>query len=64
MIENIESKFYKIGEVCQLMGISRMSLIRWEDENKINLKSIKTPGNHRRYRKDEVDTFLAVWGKE
>lgn len=63
MKEEIESQFYSIGEVCKLMNISRMSLIRWENENKISLSSIKTPGKHRKYRKSEVKNFLENWGK-
>lgn len=62
--EKVESQFYSIGEVCDLLDVSRMSLIRWEDEKKITLSSIKTPGGHRKYRKTEVQDFLETWGKD
>ena len=41
-----------IKEASELLNVSKSTLRRWEKENKI--KSYRTPGNHRRYLKDEL----------
>lgn len=47
-----------IDEASKLISVSKTTLRRWEKEGKI--KSYRTPGNHRRYDKDEL---LKIIGK-
>lgn len=42
----------KIEEASKLLGVSKRTLRNWEKDGKI--KSYRTPGNHRRYDKDEL----------
>ena len=58
MIEEI----YSISQAMKFLGVSRTSLIRWEDEQKIPIKSIRTPGGHRRYKKSDLEFVLKRWG--
>lgn len=41
-----------IREASILLGVSTKTLRRWEKLGKV--KSFRTPGNHRRYNKEEL----------
>jgi len=43
----MENKTYKIGEFAKLLGITVMTLQRWDNAGK--LKAKRTPGNRRFY---------------
>ena len=44
---------FSIREACKYLGVFHMTLRNWERRGKI--KSFRTPGGHRRYRKSELD---------
>ena len=44
-------------EVAKLLGVGTTSVKRWADSGL--LRCVKTPGGHRRYPRDSIDTFLA-----
>ena len=44
------------GAAAALIGISRDTLKRWEAKDRI--KSRRTPENHRRYRRGDVEKLL------
>lgn len=47
-----------IKEASLLLGVSKSTLRRWEDEGKIT--SFRTNGNHRRYDKNELLAFKRI----
>lgn len=44
------------GEAAALIGVSRDTLKRWEAKDRI--RSLRTPDNHRRYRRGDVEALL------
>jgi len=51
-------KIYKITEASAYLGISINSLKTLANNNKINY--FKTDGEHRRFREDDLDTYMGV----
>ena len=49
-------KLLKINYVAELLGVSVSSLRNWERDGK--LVSVRTPGNHRRYKQSDIEKFL------
>lgn len=43
------------GEVAELFGVTIKTIARWSDNGK--LRSTRTVGGHRRYRKADVDSL-------
>lgn len=60
----MSEEIYSISQAMDFLGVSRTSLIRWEDEKKIPIKSIRTPGGHRRYKKIDLENLLELWGNK
>lgn len=54
-----EKKFFKIGEVAELVGVKPHILRYWEDEFS-ELKPMKTRGAHRVYRKDDLRLAMKI----
>jgi len=52
------NRIYKISEASAYLGISINSLKTLANNNKIN--SFKTDGEHRRFREDDLDTYMGV----
>lgn len=46
--------YYRPEDVCRILKITNRTLVRWNNEGKIN--SIRTEGNHRRFLKKDVDS--------
>ena len=51
-------KIYKITEASAYLGISINTLKTLANNDKIN--SFKTSGLHRRFRQDDLDTYMGV----
>ena len=51
-------KIYKITEASEYLGISINSLKTLANNGKLN--SFKTGGEHRRFREDDLDTYMGV----
>lgn len=47
------NKIMSIAEAANYLGVSIDSIRRWEKKGYI--KSFRTPGNHRRYNKEDLD---------
>lgn len=47
-----------IEDASKLLGVSKRTLRNWEKDGKI--KSIRTPGNHRRYDKEELLKTMTI----
>lgn len=58
----MNEEIYSISKAMEFLGVSRTSLIRWENENKLGIKSMRTPGGgHRRYKKSDLEKLLKQW---
>lgn len=52
----MELKLLTIKKIKEIYGISRSTLINWEKEGL--LQPVRTPGNQRRYRKEDIEKLL------
>jgi len=50
-----DDRLMSLGEVTEYLHISGVTLRRWDKEGK--LKSIRTAGNHRRWKESDVLRF-------
>jgi excisionase family DNA binding protein len=46
------------GEACELLNITRPTILRWEDQGKVH--PVKTPGGHRRYDENELKKLIGM----
>jgi hypothetical protein len=56
-----ESDLLSVSPAGQLIGVSASALIRYEAQGLI--RSIRTPGGHRRYRRADVEALVAGGGQ-
>ena len=54
--EIMEKKLLNITEASKILGISNDTLRSWDKSNRF--KAIRTVGNHRRYREEDIVNFL------
>lgn len=52
----MENKIYKIGEFAKLLGVTVMTLQRWDNTGK--LKAKRTKGNRRFYTHDQYIEYF------
>ena len=52
----METNLIKISDAAKLLGVSTKTLRRWDDAGK--LESVRTVGNHRRFRIDDLNKIL------
>jgi excisionase family DNA binding protein len=50
---NVEKNIMSIADASVYLGVSCDTIRRWEKKGYI--KSFRTPGNHRRYNKEDLD---------
>jgi len=50
------SKLLDITEVADILGVDTKTLRRWDNSGK--LKAIRTFGNHRRYKSEDIDALI------
>jgi excisionase family DNA binding protein len=48
------------GEVAAIFGVSTVTVAAWADQGR--LPHFRTPGGQRRFRREDVDAFLAATG--
>lgn len=44
-------------QVAHIFGVTSATVVAWADAGRI--KSFRTPAGHRRFRREDVDTFIA-----
>ena len=49
-------KLLKPKQVAEMLNVSIQTLVEWE--RKGELKAIRTPGGHRRYKSEEIEKIL------
>jgi len=56
----MDENIFSIAEAAKYIGVSPLTLRNWE--NKRLIKSFRTPGGHRRFRKSELDRIIGING--
>jgi excisionase family DNA binding protein len=57
-MENQDKNLITIGEAAELLGVSIMTLRRWDESGRL-LSVRDKPGGHRYYHKEDIDVFLS-----
>lgn len=55
-IENDFDRLYSMSEVAAILGVTPVTIRTWDKKGKI--KTIRTPGNQRRIKGDELAKLL------
>ena len=54
----MSDKFFSISEAAQYLGVFPLSLRNWERRGLI--KSFRTPGGHRRFKRSDLDRIAGI----
>jgi excisionase family DNA binding protein len=57
-----EPEWLTLGQAARYLGVAQSTIRKWSDSGRIRV--YKTPGRHRRYRRDDLDAFLERSGPE
>jgi excisionase family DNA binding protein len=55
-----EPQWLTLGEAARYLGVAQSTIRKWSDSGRV--RAFYTPGRHRRYRRDDLDTFLESSG--
>jgi two-component system KDP operon response regulator KdpE len=45
-----------LGQAARYLGVAQSTIRKWSDSGRV--RAFKTPGRHRRYRREDLDAFL------
>ena len=51
-----QPEWLTLGQAATYVGVAQSTMRKWTDSGRVS--SFKTPGGHRRYRRDDLDQFL------
>src|SRR5512132_1378768 len=51
-----ETDWLTLGQAARYLGVAQSTIRKWSDSGRV--RAFKTPGRHRRYRRDDLDAFL------
>src|SRR5690242_180041 len=51
-----EPEWLTLGQAARYLGVAQSTIRKWSDSGRV--RAFKTPGRHRRYRRDDLDAFL------
>ena len=57
-----EPEWLTLGQAARYLGVAQSTIRKWSDNGRVRV--YKTPGRHRRYRRDDLDDFLERSGPE
>ena len=57
-----EPEWLTLGQAARYLGVAQSTIRKWSDNGRVRV--YKTPGRHRRYRRDDLDSFLERSGPE
>jgi excisionase family DNA binding protein len=60
--EEREPEWLTLGQAARYLGVAQSTIRKWSDNGRVRV--YKTPGRHRRYRRDDLDAFLERSGPE
>ena len=55
-----EPQWLTLGEAARYLGVAQSTIRKWSDSGRV--RAFYTPGRHRRYRRDDLDSFLESSG--
>ena len=56
-----QPEWLTLGQAATYVGVAQSTMRKWTDSGRVT--SFKTPGGHRRYRRDDLDQFLDRSGR-
>ncbi|MFN2467907.1 MAG: response regulator [Gaiellaceae bacterium] len=59
-MRSAEVEWRTLGQAASYLGVAQSTLRKWTDSGRV--PAFKTPGGHRRYRRTDLDAFLAQSG--
>jgi excisionase family DNA binding protein len=51
-----ETDWLTLGQAARYLGVAQSTIRKWSDSGRVRV--FKTPGRHRRYRREDLDAFL------
>src|SRR3989440_9196697 len=61
MAHRDDSEWLTLGQAARFLGVAQSTIRKWTDSGRV--PAFKTPGGHRRYRRGDLDSFLAHSGQ-
>src|SRR5215470_14176475 len=55
-----EPEWLTLGQAARFLGVAQSTIRKWSDQGRV--PAFYTPGGHRRYRRGDLETFLARSG--
>jgi excisionase family DNA binding protein len=55
-VVDAQPEWLTLGQAASYVGVAQSTMRKWTDSGRVS--SFKTPGGHRRYRRDDLDQFL------
>jgi excisionase family DNA binding protein len=55
-----EGEWLTLGQAARFLGVAQSTIRKWSDQGRV--PAFYTPGGHRRYRRADLETFLARSG--
>jgi excisionase family DNA binding protein len=55
-----DTDWLTLGQAARFLGVAQSTIRKWSDQGRV--PAFYTPGGHRRYRRRDLDTFLARSG--
>ena len=55
-----EPEWLTLGQAARFLGVAQSTIRKWSDQGRV--ATFYTPGGHRRYRRDDLEAFLARSG--
>jgi excisionase family DNA binding protein len=57
---NRDPEWMTLGQAARFLGVAQSTIRKWSDQGRV--PAFYTPGGHRRYRRGDLETFLARSG--
>ena len=59
-VQQIESDWLTLGQAASFLGVAQSTIRKWSDDGKV--PAFYTPGGHRRFRRADLEAFIAQSG--
>jgi excisionase family DNA binding protein len=56
MAHRDDSEWLTLGQAARFLGVAQSTIRKWSDQGRV--PAFYTPGGHRRYRRNDLETFL------
>lgn len=63
MKESQKSGLLSVQKAAELLGVHPTTLRRWEKSGEYDLTPLRTKGNQRRYKPEDIDKIKKEWEK-